>query len=70
VSSVVKVIEVISQSDKGFDDAVRNAVREAAKTISGIRSVWVENLSAKVDGDRITEFRVNCKVSFVLKEKK
>ncbi len=70
MSSVVKVIEVISQSDKGFDDAVRNAVREAAKTITGIRSVWVENLSAKVEGDRITDFRVNCKVSFVLKELK
>jgi dodecin len=67
MSSIVKVIEVIAQSDKGFDDAVRSAVREAAKTISGIRSVWVENHSVKVDGDRITNFRVNCKVSFVVK---
>lgn len=70
MNSVVKVIEVIAQSDKGFDDAVRSAVREAAKTITGIRSVWVENLSAKVEGDRITAFRVNCKVSFVVKETK
>jgi flavin-binding protein dodecin len=68
--SVVKVIEVIAQSEKGFDDAVKNAVREASKTLTGIRSVWVENLSAKVDGDRITEFRVNCKVSFLLKGEK
>jgi flavin-binding protein dodecin len=67
MSSIVKVIEVIAQSDKGFDDAIRNAVREAAKTISGIRSVWVENFSVKVDGDRITNFRANCKVSFVVK---
>lgn len=66
MSSIVKVVEVVAQSDKGFDDAVRNAVLEAAKTIKGIRSVWVENLSAKVDGDRITNFRANCKVSFVL----
>jgi len=36
MSSIVKVIEVIAQSDKGFDDAIRNAVREAAKTITGI----------------------------------
>lgn len=70
MSSVVKVIEVIAQSDKGFDDAVRSAVREAAKTITGIRSVWVENLSAKVEGDRITAFRVNCKVSFEVREQK
>jgi dodecin len=67
MSSIVKVIEVIAQSDKGFDDAVRSAVREAAKTISGIRSVWVDNLSAEVDGDRVTGFRANCKISFLLK---
>jgi flavin-binding protein dodecin len=65
--SVVKVIEIIAQSDKGFDDAVRNAVQEAAKTVSGIKSVWVESLSAKVDGDRIKSYRANCKVSFVVK---
>jgi flavin-binding protein dodecin len=67
MSSVVKVIEVIAQSDQGFDDAVRNAVREAARTVTGIKSVWVENLSAKVEGDRITSYRANCKVSFVIK---
>lgn len=67
MSSIVKVIEVIAQSDKGFDEAVRNAVREAAKSISGIRSVWVDNLTAEVDGDRITTFRADCKISFLLK---
>jgi flavin-binding protein dodecin len=67
MSGIVKVIEVIAQSDKGFDDAVKNAVGEAARTVTGIRSVWVENLSAKVEGDRITVFRANCKVSFVVK---
>ena len=67
MSTVVKVIEVIAQSDQGFDDAVRNAVREAGKTVTGIKSVWVENMSAKVEGDRITSYRANCKVSFVLK---
>ncbi len=67
--SIVKVIEVIAQSDKGFDDAVQNAVREAGKTVTGIKSVWVESLSAKVDGDRIKNYRANCKVSFVVKER-
>ncbi len=68
--SVVKVIEIVAQSDKGFDDAVRNAVKEAAKTIKGIKSVWVDNLSAKVEGDRISQFRVNAKVSFLVEGKK
>lgn len=69
MSSVVKVIEVIAQSDKGSDDAVRNVVREAAKTITGIRSVWVESLSAKVDGDQIVNFQANRKFPFVLTER-
>ncbi len=67
MGSIVKVIEVIAESDKGFDEAVRNAVQEAAKTVTDIKSVWVENLSAKVEGTRITSYRANCKVSFVLK---
>ena len=67
MSSIVKVIEVIAESTTGFDDAVRNAVKEASKTVSGIKSVWVEDLKAKVEGDRITSYRANCKVSFVLK---
>jgi hypothetical protein len=67
MSSIVKVIEVVAESDKGFDDAVRNALQEASKTISGIRSIWVDNLSVKVEDHHITHFRANCKISFVLK---
>jgi flavin-binding protein dodecin len=66
MSSIVKVTEVIAQSEKGFDDAVRNAVKEAAKTIRGIKSVWIKNLECKVEGDRIVEFRANAKISFVV----
>ncbi|HUL71224.1 MAG TPA: dodecin family protein [Gemmatimonadales bacterium] len=68
--SVVKVIEIVAQSEKGFDDAVRTAVKEAAKTIKGIKSVWVDNLSAKVEGDKISQFRVNAKVSFLVETRK
>jgi flavin-binding protein dodecin len=66
MSSIVKVTEVIAQSEKGFDDAVRNAVKEAARTIRGIKSVWVENLQCKVEGDKIVEYRVNAKISFIV----
>lgn len=62
--SIVKVIEVIAQSEKSFDDAVRNAVKEAAKSVKGIKSVWVDNFSCTVSGDKIEEYRVNAKVSF------
>ena len=69
MGNLVKVIEVIAQSEKGFDDAARRAVEEAAKTIHGIRSIWIDNLTATVEGNRITEFRANAKISFVVDEK-
>jgi hypothetical protein len=66
MSSIVKVIEVIAQSPSSFDDAVRNAVKEVAKTVTDVKSVWVDNFSCNVTGDQITEFRVNVKVSFMV----
>lgn len=70
MSSIVKVIEVIAQSDKGFEDAARNAVLEASKTVKGIKSIWIDNFSAEVAGNKITNYRVNAKISFVLEGNK
>ncbi len=70
MGSIVKVIEVISQSDKSFDDALRNAVKEAGKTVTGMKTIWVDNFSAEIDGNQISQFRVNAKISFVLDGKK
>jgi flavin-binding protein dodecin len=69
IMAIVKVIELIAQSEKGFDDAVKEAVKEASKTVKGIRSVWVDNFSAEVEAGKVTLFRVNAKVSFVLKDR-
>ncbi|HEX2449975.1 MAG TPA: dodecin family protein [Gemmatimonadales bacterium] len=66
MSSIVKVVEVIAESAKSFDDATQQAVREVAKTVRGVKSVWIDNFSCTVDGDRITEYRVNAKVSFLV----
>jgi flavin-binding protein dodecin len=66
MSSIVKVLEIIAESDKSFDDAAQQAVREAAKSVRGIKSVWIENFSATVEGDRITQYRVNAKLSFLV----
>ena len=70
MGSLVKVIEVIAQSEKSFDDAARSAVREAAKTLHGIKSIWIDNLSATVEGDQIVEFRANAKISFLVDEQR
>jgi flavin-binding protein dodecin len=62
--AVLKVIELLASSEKSWEDAAHNAVKMASKTINGIRSVYVQDLSGIVKGDKIVEFRVNAKVTF------
>jgi flavin-binding protein dodecin len=66
MASIVKVLEVIAQSDKSFDDAAQQAVKQAAATVRGIKSIWIDNFSGVVEGDRIVEYRVNAKLSFLV----
>ncbi len=65
--AVIKVIEVLADSPKSWEDAVKNAVSQAAKTIKNIRSVNVQNQSAIVKGGEVSEFRVNVKITFEVK---
>jgi len=67
--SIVRSIEIIAQSPNGFDEACRQAVKEASKTLRGIRSFWIKNAECVVENDQITMYRVNGKVSFMLEEK-
>ena len=64
--SVVKVIEVLAQSDKSWEDAANTAVKTASKTIKNIKSIYIENLEAKVEGGKITKYRINGKLTFAL----
>jgi flavin-binding protein dodecin len=69
--SVVKVIELIASSEKSFDDAVKQAVKEASKTIRNVDSVWVKDMKVHVKDGKIKTYGVICKVSFRLdKDKK
>lgn len=63
---VVKVIELVASSTTSFDEAVRNAVRTAALTLRNIRGVEVVSASASVEGSEITNYKVNCKVAFLI----
>lgn len=63
---VVKSIEIIAQSEKGFEDAVRTAVAESAKSLRNIKSVWIKEFEAKVENNQITVFRVTTKISFLV----
>lgn len=62
--SVLKVIEVMSNSDKSWEDATRKAVEKASKSVKHIRSVYVQEQSAIVKDGNVTEFRVNLKLTF------
>ena len=65
---MVKVIEVIATSDKGFTEATQNAVAEASKTVKNIKSVYVENMNANVENNKIVSYAVNAKISFEINE--
>lgn len=67
--STVKVIEIIATSDKSFDDAARNAVKEAGKSVKNIQSVYIKEMNAKVSNNEITSYGVNAKISFAVGER-
>lgn len=64
--SVLKVIEIHAQSEKSWEDAAAKALAAAAKTVRNIKSLYVDEFQAVVEGNAITAYRVNCKVSFVI----
>lgn len=64
--SMLKVIEVLAESDKSWEDAAQNAVTTAAKSVRGIKSIYLENIEAAVENGKITKYRINGKVSFLL----
>lgn len=62
--SIVKVIEVLATSTKSFDDAAQNAVKEASKSVKNIVSVYVKDMSGKVENNSIVSYGVTAKISF------
>jgi flavin-binding protein dodecin len=66
--SVAKVTEIISSSDKSFEDAIKQGIARASKTLRGVRGAWVDNQKVVVEKGKITEYRVNLRVTFVLKD--
>lgn len=64
--SIVKVLEVIAESDKSWDDAAQAAVTEASHTVRNIRHLYVEGMQATVENNKIKKYRINAKVSFVV----
>ena len=62
--SVVKVVELVGQSEQSWEDAVQQAVQAAAKTVRNIRGVEVLNWTGNVEGDQITGYRADVQIAF------
>lgn len=65
--AIMKVIEVLANSDKSWEEATRKAVKHAAKSVKHIKSAFVQSQSVVINDDEVTEFRVNLKVTFEVK---
>lgn len=65
---IVKIIEVIANSEKSFDDAAQVAVNEASKSVNNIQSVYIKEMNANVTDNKIVSYGVNAKVSFEVKK--
>ena len=63
---VARVTEIISSSSKGFEEAVKNGVKRASKTLNNVQSAWVKDQNVTVSDGKIEEYRVVLKVTFIL----
>ena len=64
--AIVKVIEVLAQSDKSWEDATQQALKEASKTVRNIQSIYIKEFQALIEGGEIANYRVNAKISFLV----
>jgi len=66
--SVAKVVEITASSPKSFEDAIQSGVARASKTLKGIQGAWIKEQKVVVTGGKVTEFRVNMSVTFLLED--
>ncbi len=64
--SIARITEITSSSKKSFDDAIESGIERAAKTIRNIEGAWVKDQKLIIKNDKISEYRVIMKISFVL----
>jgi len=65
--AILKVIEVMANSDKSWEEATRKAVKHAATSVKNLKSAFVQSQSVVINDDDVTEFRVNLKITFEVK---
>ena len=65
--AVARVMEIIASSPKGFDEAVKVGVKRTCKTLNNVKGAWVKSQKCVVEDGKITEYRANLDVTFILK---
>lgn len=65
--SVARVTEISAASKKSFDDAIEEGIRRANETLDNIEGAWVQDMKVTCKNGKIDEYRVNLKVTFVLR---
>ena len=66
--AIAKVTEITASSTKNFEDAIQQGIARADKTLDKVKGAWIQEQTVTVEDGKITEYRVNMKVSFVLKD--
>lgn len=64
--AMLKVIEVLAESSKSWEDAAQQAVADASKTVRNIKSIYIKNLEATVSDGKVNGYRINAKISFMI----
>jgi dodecin len=64
--AVVKTIELLAQSEKSWEDAAQKALDAAAKSVKNIQNIYIRDFKADVENNKITAYRVDAKVSFIV----
>jgi hypothetical protein len=68
MSNILKVIEVLAESEKSWEDAAKKAVKHANKSVRNVKSIYIESFKATVKDDDITSYQINAKISFLLEK--
>jgi flavin-binding protein dodecin len=66
--SIARITEITASSTKSFDDAIKQGISRATKTLDNVKGAWIQDQEVKTDGGSITEYRVHMKVTFILNE--
>lgn len=66
--AVAKVEEISATSKVSFEDAVKQGLARATKTLRNVQSAWVKEQHVRLDGKKIVEYQVNLAVTFVLED--